>query len=176
MPDADLRAAADAAARSADTGLYDTTFGPGGPAAPREVSHRACLDGHFLAELCALYHAFAYEPPAHDPPDHVAVQVDFVSYLLLKQAYALSRCDEAQAQIAAAAARRMIEEHLSLIAAPLARSLEASGIDYLAAASAALLKRVGPAPHRPLSMPVLDDASLSACTTSCDFDNEPPQE
>jgi nitrate reductase assembly molybdenum cofactor insertion protein NarJ len=172
VPDDDLRSAADAATDMATTGLYDTIFGPGGPAAPREVSHRACLDGNFLAELTALYRAFAYQGPAGEPPDHVAAQVDFVSYLFLKQAYAMARGDFGQAEIAANAARRVIEEHLSLIAAPLADSLGASGIDYLAAAAAALLKRVGQPPHRSFSLPVLDDGSDAACTASPDgFDD-----
>jgi nitrate reductase assembly molybdenum cofactor insertion protein NarJ len=173
IPDEELRGAADASARIAVTAFYDTIFGPGGPAAPREVSHRACLDGNFLAELTALYRAFAFQGPAGEPPDHVAVQSDFVSYLLLKQAYALSRSDVGQADIAANAARRVIEEHLGLIATPLAASLAASGIDYLAVAAAALLKRVGAPPHRSFSVPVLDDGSDASCSVSRDsFDHD----
>ena len=42
------------------------------------------------------------------------------------------------------AAERFLEEHLSIIAQPLAQSLEASGIGYLERTGAALLDRVGP--------------------------------
>lgn len=145
VDDAPLTAAAAAAREEATEGLYHTTFGPGGPAAPREVSHREYLvPGQSLAELSACYDAFAYRPATDEPPDHVAVEADFIAYLRLKEAYAVARGDEAQAAVTAAAARRFGEDHLSSIAEPLAKSLEASGIRYLSLAAAALLRRVGP--------------------------------
>jgi hypothetical protein len=53
----------------------------------------------------------------------------------------------------------VIDEHLSVMALPLATSLQASGIDYLARAGAGLLQRVGKPRTTGLSMPVLDTAS-----------------
>jgi hypothetical protein len=169
--DENLRLAAQAAQPIASAGLYDTTFGPGGPAAPREVSYRACLDGNFLAQLSGLYRAFAYEHDTDEPPDHVAVQAGFIAYLALKQLYAHARgaCDHGDA--AARAAALVMDEHLRVMAAPLARSLHASGIDYLARASAALLDRVGESPRMQLSMPVLnspDDDSSTGCAFEAD--------
>ncbi len=144
VTDAGLKAAADAARREATPGLYGTTFGPGGPAAPREVSHHPdVLPGASLAELRGLYQAFAYEPSLDEPPDHVAVEVGFVAYLRFKQAYALARGDDARVRTCAEAERQFIREHLGRIAGPLSASLASCGIDYLARAAEALRARVG---------------------------------
>jgi nitrate reductase assembly molybdenum cofactor insertion protein NarJ len=140
-----LKAAAQAAQTEASVGLYHTTFGPGGPAAAREVSYlRSTLSGQFLAELRGMYEAFAYQPASEEPPDHVAVEADFVGYLRLKEAFARSQGAEEHAVVTAEAAQRILNEHLSIIAEPLARILAASDISYLARAAAALLQRVGP--------------------------------
>ncbi|MBM3890447.1 MAG: molecular chaperone TorD family protein, partial [Verrucomicrobia bacterium] len=120
-----------------------TTFGPGGPAAPREVSHRSnVLPGQLLGELGALYQAFAYKPSSLEAPDHVAVEVGFIAYLRLKQAYAHERNDADQAAIATDAARRLIADHLRPLAEPLAKSLATSGILYLSQTASALLERI----------------------------------
>ena len=169
--DENLRLAAQAAQPIASASLYDTTFGPGGPAAPREVSYRDCLDGNFLAQLTGLYRAFAYEHGADEPPDHIAVQAGFIAYLALKQLYAHARGAAEQADATARAAGLVIDEHLRVMVSPLARSLAASGIDYLARAGAALLERVGKPPRTSLSMPVLDSASKD-CSVGCTFDTD----
>jgi nitrate reductase assembly molybdenum cofactor insertion protein NarJ len=153
--DEPLKAAAEAAQAEATEGLYHTTFGPGGPAAAREVSYlRSTLSGQFMAELRGMYEAFAYQPASEEPPDHVAVEADFVGYLRLKEAFARSHGAEEHAAVTAEAARRILDEHLSTIAEPLARILAASDIAYLAGVAAALLHRVGP-PRQPL--PVMAD-------------------
>ncbi len=146
--DEPLKAVAEAAQAEASEGLYHTTFGPGGPAAAREVSYlRSTLSGQFLADLRGMYEAFAYQPASNEPPDHVAVEADFVGYLRLKEAFARSHGAEEHAAVTAEAAQRVLDEHLSAIAEPLARSLAASEISYLAGAAAALLQRVGPPRH-----------------------------
>jgi nitrate reductase assembly molybdenum cofactor insertion protein NarJ len=135
--DADLKAAA-AACDEATESLYHTTFGPGGPAAPREVSYReTIMPGQILGELGAYYRAFAYQPAIDEPPDHVAVMAGFVAYLRLKEAYGNAE----QAEITAKAAREFLDNHLRAIAGPLAKSLSMSGIAYLALASSVLAKR-----------------------------------
>lgn len=158
--DEQLKAVAEAARTEASEGLYHTTFGPGGPAAAREVSYlRSTLSGQFLAELRGMYEAFAYQPASEEPPDHVAVEADFVGYLRLKEAFARSHGTEEHAAVTADVAQRILDEHLSAIAEPLARSLAASDISYLAGAAAALLQRVGPprqtTPAPADSLPVL---------------------
>lgn len=135
----DLQELARRAREEATAELYHTTFGPGGPAAPREVSYvGSILPGPLLADLQAFYDAFAYRPTIAEPPDHVAVELGFLSYLHLKAAYAIARDDDEEAAVAVEAAKRFTETHLANILAPLARIVEASGIGYLEAAAAAL--------------------------------------
>lgn len=154
VDDADLRAAVLAAAEEAGQGLYDTTFGPGGPASPREVTYRrATLTAGFLAELRAFYEAFAYQPRLDEPSDHVAVEAGFIGYLRLKEAFAQLRGDADQAAATRQAADRFVAEHLVNMAGPLAAALCGSGIRYLASAGAALVSRTG----MPRELPLLDD-------------------
>jgi nitrate reductase assembly molybdenum cofactor insertion protein NarJ len=139
--DPTLKQAVEAAGKEADAALYYTTFGPGGPAAPREVSHRQTLmPGQMLDEIGAYYQAFAYQATIPEPPDHIAVMTGFIAYLRLKEALGTAE----QAEITAKAARDFIENHLNVIAEPLAKSLKHSGITYLDLTAAALLQRVGP--------------------------------
>ncbi len=146
VADPDLAAAAEAAQEEASEGIYHSLFGPGGPVAPREVSHRRLVEfGSLLAELEAQYEAFAYRPQTAEPPDHVCVEAGFIAYLRLKEAYALACGDPERAAVAAEAAGRFLEEHLSAVAGPLASALECSGLRYLEAAGRALLRRVPPA-------------------------------
>jgi nitrate reductase assembly molybdenum cofactor insertion protein NarJ len=148
VPDVELQHAARCMMEEAGEGLYHSTFGPGGPAAPREVSHREYMTpGASLAELAAYYEAFAFNPVTDEPPDHVAVECDFVAYLRVKEAYALVRGDGQHATIAADAARHFQQDHLAMLAQPLQESLTASGIEYLQRAAGVLLQRVGPAPN-----------------------------
>ena len=143
--DASLREAVELARGEASEGLYHSTFGPGGPAPPREVSYRDTVHpGRFLAEIGDCYQAFAYTPRTEEPPDHVATEAGFVAYLRLKEAYAQSCGDAEAAAVCRCAVERFLEEHLSRMAQPLAQHLETSGIDYLVRTGAALLERVGP--------------------------------
>jgi len=151
VDDPGLKEAAELAHAEADPGLYHTTFGPGGPAQPREVSYRETVHpGRYLGELSSLYEAFAYRPDTEEPPDHVSVEAGFIGYLRMKEAFARFRGHDEEAAISAGAAQCFIEEHLAMLAEPLAESLKNSGIPYLALAAAALVTRVGPRPgHAP---------------------------
>lgn len=154
-----LRKAVPAARQEAAPELYHSTFGPGGPAAPREVSYqRGVLPGALLADLRAAYAAFAYQPTIEEPPDHIAVETGFVAYLHLKRAYALTDGDQTAADLCADVADRFAREHLARIAEPLARALECSGITYLAEAAEVLRARVGPPPAE-RSLEVLDEST-----------------
>ncbi|NLY02905.1 MAG: molecular chaperone TorD family protein [Rhodopirellula sp.] len=143
--DGSLLEAAELARQEASPALYHTTFGPGGPAPPREVSYRRTVHpGRFLAEIGDGYRAFVYTPSSPEALDHVATEVGFVAYLCLKEAYAIARSDADQAGLCRSAARRFLEEHLAVMAQPLAAHLKMSGIGYLALAGDALVDRVGP--------------------------------
>jgi len=140
--DEQLGRAAVLARQEASEGLYHTTFGPGGPAAPREVSyHDSLLAGQTLAQLRAQYAAFGYTPALDEAPDHIAVEAGFIAYLRLKEAFALHAGAVDQAEVAAEAARCFLQNHLSAMAGPLSESLECSGIGYLELVAAALRKR-----------------------------------
>jgi nitrate reductase assembly molybdenum cofactor insertion protein NarJ len=145
VSDADLVAAAAAAQQEASEGLYHSIFGPGGPAPRREISYRDWAQpGYLLSELTSYYDAFAYQPKIVEAPDHVSVETGFIAYLRLKEAYAEANADDDHAAVTREAAQQFIKEHLSALTEPLARSLEHSGVEYLALAGQALLARVGP--------------------------------
>jgi nitrate reductase assembly molybdenum cofactor insertion protein NarJ len=155
----------------ADEGLYDSTFGPGGPAPPREITYRpGSLSSEYLAELSGHYSAFAYVSPYEEPVDHVAVEADFVAYLKLKQAFAQDCNDDGSAATACEAVERLLEEHLAFIAAPLAERLADSDVRYFALSAQALLTRTGrraPSPHSEL--PVFAER-LDEGLTCCQFE------
>ena len=166
--DATLRATAEQAVAEATEGLYHSVFGPGGPAPPREASHDNCIQlGQLLSELAAYYDAFAYRPATEEVLDHVAVEVGFIAYLRLKQAYALANADPEHAATAAEAAQNFIVEHLSAIAAPLASALEQFRVQYLADAAAALARRVGPPRHSPGTAAPFTEPDGEGCAHDC---------
>lgn len=152
-----LKLAARRARREASEGLFHSTFGPGGPAPPREVSYHVSLElGSLMSALEADYAAFGYEPHTEEPPDHVAVEVGFVAYLHLKEAFARVSGDDDAADLTRRVATRFVTDHLSMVAAPMAALLERSGVRYLSDASRLLAKRVGPSPatkHLPVFQP-----------------------
>jgi nitrate reductase assembly molybdenum cofactor insertion protein NarJ len=155
VADRDLAAAAEAALSEATEGAYHSLFGPGGPVAPREVSHGRLVEfGHLLAELEAQYQAFAYQPQTAEPADHASVEAGFVAYLRLKEAYALACGDAERAAVTAEAARRFLEDHLGVLVRPLAAALERSGLRYLEGAGRALLRRV---PETAPALPILGE-------------------
>jgi hypothetical protein len=99
------------------------------------------------------------------------VEVGFVAYLKLKEAYARAEGDDERAAIVARAAERFLADHLSAIAAPVADILNASHLDYLARASRILADRVGPAPRSTMlpmfnATPDEEDGGEFACATS----------
>lgn len=152
--DAQLRRTAEAFRTQADEGTFHSTFGPGGPAPPREATYRDTLQlGYLMSELNAFYQAFGYEPSAAEAADHISVEAGFVGYLKLKQAFALTSDDADAARVARDAEREFIAEHLASIAEPMGASLSASGIPYLAEAGLAIAKRCGPAKKRFLVLP-----------------------
>ena len=171
LDDASLRAAAKQARTEATEGLFHSVFGPGGPAPPREVSYHDSLElGTLMSALTSCYDAFGYAPATIETPDHVAVEVGFVAYLRLKEAYALTTGDQERAAMTRRAAARFTTDHLSMMAEPLAALLAGSGIEYLAHASVLLAARVGPKP-KSKRLPVLQADPLddeSGSEFACD--------
>ncbi|HUE85136.1 MAG TPA: molecular chaperone TorD family protein [Vicinamibacterales bacterium] len=169
LQDDGLRAAVAAVGETATEGQYHSVFGPGGPAPPREASYLETLElGSLMSTLAGYYGAFAYDPQLTETPDHVAVEAGFVSYLKLKEAYAYAQGDEARAQVVSDASARFVDDHLAMMAVPLAALLAGSHLDYLAQASSLLAARVGPR-RGPMRLTVLqaapddDDGSEFTC-------------
>ncbi|HUF47847.1 MAG TPA: molecular chaperone TorD family protein [Vicinamibacterales bacterium] len=173
--DADLREAA-SLADSATEGRYLASFGPSGVVSPREAAHCGMRDpGQLLAELEARYGAFGFRPATEDPVDHVAVEVDFVGYLRLKEALAQSEGDADRAALTAEAADAFIADHLRDVAAPIAERLETAAQPYLARAARALATRVGPPQTAPSRKVIwLDDESLTCGETGASSEETLP--
>jgi nitrate reductase assembly molybdenum cofactor insertion protein NarJ len=155
-----LRMAAYAALKQAGEGLYHSTFGPGGPAPCREAACRPAVElGSLLADLEGFYQAFGYQPRNSEPPDHVAIETGFVSFLCLKQAYAIATGNQEAAEVTCKAAGRFVQDHLQLLAGPLAAALHHAPISYLRLAGEELCRRTGARPEAlaaPSSFPILD--------------------
>jgi nitrate reductase assembly molybdenum cofactor insertion protein NarJ len=158
IADEELKSAGQDALEQASEGLFHHTFGPGGPAPPREATyHQTVQLGYLMSELQAYYNAFAFHPVTNEPPDHISVETGFIAYLKLKEAYALACGDEEQAATASESAQWFTLEHLANMVEPLANHLEASDIPYLVKAGAALLHRVGPTPKAASPLPILQE-------------------
>lgn len=167
VPAEELRATAELALQQAEAPLFYSLFGPGGPAQLREAAYRQSLElGYLLSELGAFYQAFAFDPRTEEPVDHLAIETAFISYLRMKEAYAIARGAEEEAAVTRDAAREFLRQHLAYIAEPLAAALARPEIEYLQRASANLLERVGPAPAR---FPIVAGNKLddSNCEMTC---------
>ena len=158
VADEELKLAAQDALEEASEGLFHHTFGPGGPAPPREATyHQTVQLGYLMSELQAYYNAFAFYPLTNEPPDHISVETGFIAYLRLKEAYARACGNAEQAATASESARRFIFEHLANIAELLSNHLEGSDIPYLVKAGAVLFRRVGPLPRAVSPLPILQE-------------------
>jgi nitrate reductase assembly molybdenum cofactor insertion protein NarJ len=161
VDDEELRSLARRAASEASESQFLAALGPGSEASPREVAYRPLGDaGHLLAELQSFYNAFAFDPETEEPPDHVAVETAFVSYLQLKEAYARASGDTEAASIASDAATTFMREHLCAITTLLPVRLERYGESYLTDAARLLRAWVPFAPPVPVAATRKDEDSL----------------
>ncbi|HUI24508.1 MAG TPA: molecular chaperone TorD family protein [Candidatus Kryptonia bacterium] len=160
--DDELRAAT-AAIATANEGAYLRLVGPGGAVSPREVAYQSFVDpGQLLAKLAVAYEAFAFRPRVEEPVDHIAVEVAFVGYLLLKEAFAAARGDDNDAATTEKARRSFVSAHLAGFVSPFTERLEHTGPSYLSAIARHLAKRV-PA-HPPTALGIAaNDAHRDVC-------------
>lgn len=70
--------------------------------------------GAIMGDVAAFYKAFAFEPSSEllEAPDHIAIELAFLGYLKLKEAYALMSGDTEARQICCKAQADFLEEHL----------------------------------------------------------------
>lgn len=117
---------------SPDCPPYETQYGEGGSFRLTET----------LADLGALYGAFGLETGEGDRrPDHLPVELEFASFLCLKEALAAERGEEQGREVCRAARARFASRHLATwlpsFAAALARKAPGSYWAGLAASAAA---------------------------------------
>lgn len=154
LRDAELRQAASLALEQASESAYATLFGPGGPLPIREAACRRGVElGNFLAEIVALYKLFGYDRPTDEPPDHLAVEADFLAFLRLKEAYAMANENLEAAKAVRDAAQRFAAEHLAGMAARLARMLDGPEAGYLGLAARAAARLAPPPIVSPFEVP-----------------------
>jgi len=141
-----------AAASSVDAseGAYHALLGAGAPASPRQAAHAGWRDpGRILADLAARYQAFAFEPLAEEPADHLSVECDFVSWLWLKEAYATASGQGEAAEVTRQARVDFLAEHLAAAGRSFAAKLPEGAPAYLLHAARALVARLPEAPPQP---------------------------
>jgi len=145
-------------------GAYLAVMGPGGTVSPREVAYRPMGDpGRILAGLRGIYEAFGYAPLVEDPPDHVAVQIGFVGFMKLKQAYAEVRDEAGAARLTAEAVAGFIDDHLAGFSGELARRLASGAPEHLVQTASILAELCPGAP-----LPLVDAPSRESADCSCD--------
>lgn len=95
---------------------FHRVLGPGGwPASESSYDDNALAGrGPLLSRVAAFYEAFAYRPDdlIAEVPDHISVELGFLSYLALKCAYAASDNNTAAGEVASDAYQRFIDDHL----------------------------------------------------------------
>ena len=154
------------AARGASEGDYLHLLGPGGLVSPRAVTYEPFADpGQLLAELATVYDAFAFRPHVEEPIDHIAVEVAFVGYLLLKEAFAAAGGDHAAAATVAGARRDFVETHLATLAGAFAQRLVNADASYLQPLARRLAARF-PARHAAQPLPCTESGDVCG---ACDF-------
>jgi hypothetical protein len=165
VSDRDLRRAVETVG-DASEGFYLALLGPGGDVPSRLVGYRRFSDpGWVLSDLARFYDAFAFRAESEDPPDHVAVALQFVSYLFLKEAFARG-CGDTDAMAVTVSARdRFIEEHLQPVVHPLANRLAPIAPEYLVMTTRALAARVAVPLPEPASLAGIkeDEGDLAMC-------------
>lgn len=143
-----LRGVAEAALEHATEGLHIALFGPAGTVPVREVTYRGGVQfGYLMAELSAYYEAFGYEPEVTEASDHLAVQLGFVAFLKLKQAYAEMEGDSEKASLTEAAIKEFLREHIATQAEPVTQRMAEFGPEYLENALKLVVAHVGPSPR-----------------------------
>lgn len=93
-------------------------FGPDGRCSLRETSYgdaaRLLGKAANLADISGFYLAFGVHaaPVAAPPEDHISLELEFMSILGLKEAYALTQGWNERLQISREAQRKFVEEHV----------------------------------------------------------------
>jgi TorA maturation chaperone TorD len=114
----------------------------------------SCPKSYFKSDL---------RPHVEEPIDHIAVEAAFVSYLLLKAAFATARGDHEAAATTECARQGFVESHLATLAGTFAERVEGAGPSYLLPVARLLAARM-PARRTAQRLPSADAAAIcGAC-------------
>ncbi|MBI4602048.1 MAG: molecular chaperone TorD family protein [Planctomycetes bacterium] len=113
---------------------HNRLLGPGGPCPRAESDYEAaCLAGKgpLIADVAAFYKAFAFEGARElrEAPDHVAAELSFAAYLLVKEAYAVAAGRADAAGVCRDALGKFRAEHLGRALPAFLARLEAAAGD-----------------------------------------------
>jgi TorA maturation chaperone TorD len=121
---------ASVAMRSAEA-EYHRVLGPGGvPPVESSYDPNALAGrGPLLADIAAFHKAFSYAPqhPPAEVPDHIAAELDFLSYLAFKVAFAKETGKAPHADVTIQAYRAFLRDHLCNWIGDFVRRIEPSG-------------------------------------------------
>lgn len=111
---------------------------------PYESAYIDSGRGHSLADVAGFYRAFGFQiaPDAHQLPDHIGSQLEFMAVLCAKEAYALQHNLSEQAEICRDARRTFLLEHLGFWTAVFAARVKATARLSLYPALAELVRAV----------------------------------
>ncbi|MCK6545723.1 hemerythrin domain-containing protein [Myxococcota bacterium] len=99
--------------------VWHRTLGAGGACRAAESDYQPWRTiggkGAILGDVAAFYSAFAFDPTVElrESPDNVAVQLSFLGWLHLKEAYALEHGLAEEVEICRQAAERFTDDHLA---------------------------------------------------------------
>lgn len=117
-------------------GEYSRLFGTRLACTPYETEYDpmgSVRKGHELADLLGFYHAFGFAPSekGRELPDHIGAELEFMSLLLLKEAYAGLNGWGDKVEICAEAELKFLREHLGGWVFAFCDRLEgASGVEF----------------------------------------------
>lgn len=113
---------------------YHRTLGPGGvPAVESSYDPNALAGrGPLLADIAAFHKAFSYSPdhPPAEVPDHLAAELDFLSYMAVKVAFAVESGEIEHANISDQAYSKFLKEHLFTWLGAFRERLEPSASEF----------------------------------------------
>jgi DMSO reductase family type II enzyme chaperone len=93
---------------------YMKLFGPLGGLHPYETEQRKRKDfqkAQLMADVMGFYRAFGVEPDC-DRPDHIASELEFMHYLILKERHAVLAGEPDNASLCRDAGAKFLREHL----------------------------------------------------------------
>lgn len=104
--------------------------------------------GTLLADISAFYQAFGFQPGEElpEPPDHIAVQLAYLAFLSIKEAFAHHRGDREKAEICARAFGDFNQAHLGRWGAALSERLAQRQDSELPLAGVRLALQILPPP------------------------------